>query len=267
MKKSSKGKARPPGRPTNSSPSGSERSNPEANPRENGLEAFPGDTESLLATGWAGSALLRVTGGQSSSPWSGPIGWLGPRPRSLGSLRGAGSPAPPAPADGARAEEGPDRDGLADGRAAQGVLVVGMGDEARGDSGIGVHLVRCLAVMDWPAGVTFCQADESVPARAERFARIILVDAANGPEPPGSLYTADPEELLSCSRGGEGSGLGLLTMLPRSTRKRLSIFGVQPANTGFGSPISGAVLASLPILLPYLRAVILRAVNGLRCLN
>lgn len=142
-----------------------------------------------------------------------------------------------------------------------------MGDEARGDSGVGVHLVRCLGQLDWPSGVVFCQADETVPTKAKLFARVILVDAIEGPEPPGSLYSADPEELMAASVGGEGSGLGLLTMVSRTTRKRMSILGVQPANTGFGSPLSRDVLASIPVLLPYLRATILQAAAELTYVN
>jgi len=147
------------------------------------------------------------------------------------------------------------------------VLVVGMGDEDRGDGGIGVHLVGCLAQMDWPACVVFCRPDDSLPKKTEQFGRVILVDSLEGAEPPGSLYRADPKELLDRSAGGAGSGLGLLAMLPAPVRERLSIFGVQPRTTDWGSPLSGETIAAIPVLLPYLRAFILQAAAELSCVN
>ena len=149
----------------------------------------------------------------------------------------------------------------------RGVLVVGMGDEQRGDGGAGVHLVGWLAQLDWPAGVVFCRADESIPKRSEQFARVILVDSIEGPEPPGSLYQADPAELLGQSSEDSSSGLGLLAMLSPAVRERLSIFGVQPKSTGWGSEMSGDLIASIPVVLPYLRAHILQAAADLMRLN
>ena len=139
----------------------------------------------------------------------------------------------------------------------QGVLIVGLGDEDRGDSAVGLHLASCLAQLDWPGSVVFCQADRTVPKQAEKYAHVVLIDAIEGAELPGSLYKADPEELLANSVGGPGSGLGLLTMLSPSVRKRLSVFGIQPATMSWGSPVSMEIIASIPILVQYLRAYIL----------
>lgn len=149
----------------------------------------------------------------------------------------------------------------------QGVLVVGMGDEDRGDGGVGLHLVRCLAQLDWPGSVVFRAVDESIPARAREFARVILLDAINGPEPPGSLYQADAEELLDQSIGGAGSGLCLLGMLPKDVLKRVAVFGVQPATTEWGSALSPEVIATMPAVVSYIRAYILQVAAELRRLN
>jgi len=143
--------------------------------------------------------------------------------------------------------------------ASGSVLIVGAGDEARGDGGIGIHLMHCLAQMHWPEGVVFCRADESVPQRAEQFGRVIILDSLEGPESPGSLYRADPEELLRRSLGDEECRLGLLSMIPRSVRRRTAVFGVQPGTTSWGSQPSPEVIGALPLLLAYLRTVILSA--------
>jgi len=153
------------------------------------------------------------------------------------------------------------------GRLPSGVLVVGMGDEDRGDGGVGVHLIGCLAQLNWPESVVFCQADDTVPKRAQSFARVILLDAIEGPELPGTLYEADPEELLARSVGGAGSGLGLLGMLPKTVLKRISIFGIQPATTTWGDTLSREVISCMPMLLPYLRAYILKAADEARAIN
>jgi len=154
-----------------------------------------------------------------------------------------------------------------DGLTPRGVLVVGMGDEARGDRGVGLHLIYWLAQLDWPSSVVFCAADESVPERANRFARVILLEALEGPSAPGALYQFDPEALLAHSVGGSGSGMGLLTMLPTPVRKRVAIFGVHPRTASWGAPLSREVMASLPLVVPYLRARILAAAGELARIN
>jgi len=157
---------------------------------------------------------------------------------------------------------------LRHGRASpRGVLVVGLGDEDRGDGAVGLHLLHCLAQLDWPASVVFCEADDSLPARAEGFARIILLEAIEGTEQPGSLYQADPKELLANSVGGAGSGLGLLTMLSPAVLERVSIFGVQPLNTNWGSALSTDVIAAMPALMSYLRMQILKAASESQLAN
>lgn len=153
------------------------------------------------------------------------------------------------------------------GRPPRGVLVVGMGDQDRGDGGVGVHLIGWLAQLNWPESVVFCQADETVPNRAQDFARVILLDAIEGSESPGTLYEADPEELLARSVGGAGSGLGLLGMLPKTVLKRISIFGIQPATTTWGDTLSREVISCMPMVMPYLRAHILKAADEARAIN
>ncbi len=149
----------------------------------------------------------------------------------------------------------------------RGVLVVGMGDETRGDGGVGLHLMSCLSQMDWPKNVVFCAADETVPKRAEGFARVILLDALEGPACPGSLYQMDPEELVRQAVGGPDSGMGLLTMLPATVRRRVAVFGVHPRTLSWGSSLSEEVLGCMSVLLTYLRTQILRAAAELSRIN
>ena len=200
-------------------------------------------------------------------------------PPSLGGL-GEGSRRQSVSGGGAFGRDLPDLEGCIDTRIsdaeavwaaeqaipAGGILVIGMGDEQRGDGGIGLHLMLCLQQMDWPANVTFSRADADIHRRAGHFQRVIVLDAIEGPGSPGSLYQADPEDLLTSSAGVR-SGAGLLPMLSPAIRRRLSVFGVQPGSTSWGSPLSAGVLASVPILLSYLRARILQVAADHQAVN
>lgn len=178
--------------------------------------------------------------------------------RPTGSTGGPASDAPTLESMGvARTAQDPDMPDVPP--PGRGVLVVGMGDVDRGDDGIGVHLMGCLAEMDWPGSVEFCPAGPEVPQRAEQFARVLLLEAIDGPEAPGSLYQADPQELLDNSVGGAEGGLGLLSLLSLSVRRRVSIFGIQPHRRDYGSDISDELILAMPSLVPYLRARILEA--------
>ena len=151
-------------------------------------------------------------------------------------------------------------------RPSRGVLIVGMGDENRGDGGVGLHLMECLQQLDWPGDVAFCQAHASLPRQAEQFARVILLDAIEGPEEPGSLYQANPEDLLACA-GPPGRATGLVGMLTPAVRKRLAIFAMHPRNLGWGSELSSEVVRAISLALPYLRSFILQMLRTLASLQ
>lgn len=148
-------------------------------------------------------------------------------------------------------------------RTPRGILVVGMGDENCGDGGMGIHLMGCLEQLCWPGDVAFCPADESVPKRAEQFAHVILLDSFEGPDGPGSLYQANLGELLAHCRKEEHEPLGMLGSLSPAVRKRLAVFAMHPKTSAWGAGLSGAVIASMTIVVPYLRAYILSVLGRL----
>jgi len=205
------------------------------------------DFGGILAVGAGGDMTIRPSRGSAPARKSGPNM---PDLASRGIARSAANRRPPEVA-----------------AAVRGVLVVGMGDVDRGDDGIGVHLTGCLAAMPWPDSVEFCTAGPDVPKRAEKFARVLLIEAIDGPEAPGALYQANPQELLETSVGGPDSGLGLLSMLSAPVRRRLSVFGIQPHRRDYGSDISDELILAMPSLVPYLRARILEAAADTRLAN
>ena len=219
---------------------------------------------------------------QPSSLWA-HVGFGGVQ--AVGAGRGIAGPSAGRPASGSKgpkespASDAPSLESLGIAKAgseqhtpaqpppAGGVLVVGMGDVARGDDGIGVHLTGCLAAMDWPNSVEFCTAGPDVPERAEKYARVVLLEAIDGPHAPGALYQADPDELLDSSVGGPEDGLGLLSMLSLPVRRRLSIYGIQPHRRDYGSDISDELILAMPSLVPYLRVRILEAAADTQLAN
>ncbi len=142
-----------------------------------------------------------------------------------------------------------------------------MGDEQRGDGGVGIHLMRCLEQLDWPGDVSFCLAGDSVPDRANHFAHIMLLDAIEGPEAPGALYEADPEELLQCSAGGQDQPLGMLGKFSPALRRRVSVFAMHPRTRQWGSRLSGEVVMAMALVVTYLRSVVLRTLGELTSLQ
>jgi hydrogenase maturation protease len=136
----------------------------------------------------------------------------------------------------------------------RGILVVGLGNDACGDGAIGLHLVRCLAQLNWPKAVCFHAGNDMPEEPLEKYARVVLLDAIIGPEQPGCLYQTDLAALLAGSvnapdalRCRDGAGL----------QGRLTVFGLHPRTTHCGSGLSGEMLCAFPQVAAYLRAYIL----------
>lgn len=152
-------------------------------------------------------------------------------------------------------------------RGGKGVLVIGMGRETSGDNGVGIYLMRCLSQLQWPQNVRFVMGSECLRDQASNYDRVILLDSVEGPDSPGSLYQLDPEEMLSKVSGGAPAGLEMAALLPPWVRSRMCIFGVQPRTRHAGTSLSPEVLGALPILVTYLRGVILRTASQVKQLN
>ena len=145
------------------------------------------------------------------------------------------------------------------------VLVVGLGQEHVGDAAAGFHLARCLSQLSWPGGVCFRFDGLDLPRVIPQFRHVVLLDCFEGPEGPGALYQAEPDDMLDGVCGS--AGLELAASLPPALRQRVSVFGVHPRTVRLGSPMSSEVMSCLPVLLPYLRAFILQLVARMAQVN
>ena len=138
-------------------------------------------------------------------------------------------------------------------------LVVGLGDPARGDDGVGVAVAGLLATRSLP-GV-------SVPVPRDPTALIdlwaghdpvVVVDAVRSGAAPGTVHRlvlgagARPlpaSSWVASGRGTHAFGLAAVVELARALQRlpeRLVIVGVEAASFGHGQPLSEPVLDALP---------------------
>jgi hydrogenase maturation protease len=151
------------------------------------------------------------------------------------------------------------------------VLVAGTGNVFRGDDGFGVEVVRRLARMPLPPGVTVrdygIRALHLAYALLEPVDLLIVVDAASRGEPPGTLYLIEPDGL------GEGEpadphGMSLSTILASvqalgGTLPRVLVVGCEPADLGETMALSEPVERAIDPALRMIHEVLARELPAL----
>ncbi|HET7011976.1 MAG TPA: hydrogenase maturation protease [Anaerolineales bacterium] len=134
-------------------------------------------------------------------------------------------------------------------------LVLGLGNPLRGDDGIGGFVLGFLRGLgNLPDSVRLCPAEDGDvlgPLMAEPWTRIIVIDAADLGQPPGTWMRLGPTALAvarlhgSSHRMGLVEALGMAEALGRNP-DRLAIFAVQPESTEWRTGLSEAVVLALP---------------------
>jgi hydrogenase maturation protease len=158
-----------------------------------------------------------------------------------------------------------------------GALVLGIGNTLARDDGVGCRVVRALADAGPASGLP---GDAEVvdggtiglgllpliePDRA-----LVLVDAAELGEPPGTVRVLDAEMLrgllggrLSVHQVGVADLLAaanLAGVLPR----QVALVAIQPAAIGVGMDLSGPVEATLPVAMEAVRETVRRFIDEAR---
>ena len=139
------------------------------------------------------------------------------------------------------------------------VLVLGLGNPLRGDDGVGPRVVKELARRGLPEGVTTLDGGTgglNLLPMLEGWERVIVVDAAEMGRRPGEFVRFIPSDVrlasaldsFSLHHAGLSEVLALADALDRSLPE-LIIFGVQPADVGWGEGLSLAVERTLPALI------------------
>jgi len=137
---------------------------------------------------------------------------------------------------------------------ATATVILGVGNLLQGDDGVGVHAVQALLDRDPPEGVVVLDggvAPLDALAGVGPVDRLIIIDAADLGEPPGTIRVLAPDDLIPAA--GESVSLHDLNLLwalgvLRATGEappEIVIVGVQPESMEWSTELSPAVAARL----------------------
>ena len=139
-------------------------------------------------------------------------------------------------------------------RDAHATVVLGIGNLLRGDDGVGVHAAHELLVRDDLGDVTVLDggvAPLDALAMVGHMQRLIIIDAAELGETPGTIRALSPEDLQP--HDGDTVSLHDLDLLWALNVMRATgqeppetvVIGVQPGSMSWSTEISPAVAARL----------------------
>jgi hydrogenase maturation protease len=133
-------------------------------------------------------------------------------------------------------------------------IVLGIGNLILCDEGVGVHAARALMREELGTEVEAIEVGtaflDALPA-IETAERIIVVDAMQGGEAPGTVYRIPFAECVrpECIASLHGFDLSRVMYLAgRSDMPEVTVFGVEPARIDWGVDLSPEIAAVLPEL-------------------
>lgn len=135
------------------------------------------------------------------------------------------------------------------------ILILGVGNLLRGDDGFGVHLIGSLSDAALPPDVLLLEAGtvshQLIPLLAE-IDRLIVIDAVEAGDVPGSIFLFDPDDLHFPS--GPMVSLHQISLMDvlhmaelTGGKPETTIIGVQPKDvTSWCMELSEEVRAAMP---------------------
>jgi len=133
-------------------------------------------------------------------------------------------------------------------------LVLGIGNILLRDDGVGVHVVEALRTTDLPERVEVVDGGTAganlVDVIADRE-RLILIDAVDAGEEPGTIVRMDVDDLipadgpLSLHQFGIAETIAMARQLGCAP-KEMIFFGVQPGEVSPGLELTAAVARAVP---------------------
>lgn len=141
-------------------------------------------------------------------------------------------------------------------------MIAGVGNELLSDDGVGVHAVRALQREGMP-GVEVAEIGTAVLhglGLLEEADRVLVIDAAKGGRPPGTIYLFDasgrgrPEAVTSIHAMGLREAASLL--LGGKRAPSFTVLGVEPQTLEHGMNLSGPVQAAMPRLVQLARETV-----------
>jgi hydrogenase maturation protease len=143
------------------------------------------------------------------------------------------------------------------------ILIAGVGNELLTDDGVGVHAIRELE-HDLPMGVEAVAIGTDVLRGLpflESAERVLLIDAAHGGQPPGTIYVFDATDAVATGTMHSLHSMGLREALkrlaPNCVAPPITVMGVEPASLDYGLSLSPLVQAALPQVVALARKTVL----------
>ena len=142
------------------------------------------------------------------------------------------------------------------------ILVAGLGNLLLSDDGVGVQMVQELARTPWP-GVEVLDLGTAVLHALpflETAERVLVIDAAHGGQPPGTIYLfeADSSSAAQPFSSLHAMGLRAAAAVLNSGRPTplITVLGIEPASLACGLELTPAVRQALPRALELARATV-----------
>ncbi len=147
---------------------------------------------------------------------------------------------------------------------ARQILIAGVGNLLFSDDGIGVHAVHELQKQPIP-GVSIVDIGTAILHGLnflESASRALVIDAAKGGQPPGTIYLFDVADGAGVKPVASIHALGLREAVrllpPGKSPPPITVLGVEPALLGYGMELSAPVQAALPRVVSLARETVAR---------
>ena len=141
------------------------------------------------------------------------------------------------------------------------ILLAGVGNLLMSDDGVGVHAIAELQKDPIP-GVTMIDIGTAILhglSFVESASRVLVIDAAKGGQPPGTIYFFEAGKAAPLSPTSSIHALGLretMRFLSRRTPPPIAIIGVEPQTIAYGMELSLPVRAARPHVIALARSTV-----------
>jgi hydrogenase maturation protease len=131
------------------------------------------------------------------------------------------------------------------------LLIIGLGNSLLQDDGVGVQAAKLLQANP-PPGADVVEGGTDLMSLApylERYPQVLVMDAMDAGQPPGTLYECAIEDLERPGPSVSLHELGLLSVLEfiePAQRPKITILGIQPERIDYGMELSPRLQARLP---------------------
>jgi len=143
------------------------------------------------------------------------------------------------------------------------IVIAGVGNELLSDDGVGIHAIRELQKNPIP-GVAAVEIGTAILHGLhflESAKRVLVIDAAMGGQPPGTIYQFDPAQkgevksLTSIHAMGLHEAMRFLQ--PANTLPCVTVVGVEPKSIEYSMNLSVPVQRALPQVVSLVRELVL----------